>query len=63
MKCQCLFSGDFSFFFFKMLSAENFTQSAKRQVHNSLVLSCGLFVLRFYGPGNPIGHVERGQFT
>ena len=23
----------------------------------------GLFVLRFYGPMNPIGHVERGQFT
>ena len=22
-----------------------------------------LFVLRFYGPVNPIGHVERGQFT
>ena len=22
-----------------------------------------LFVLRFYGPVNPMGHVERGQFT
>ena len=22
-----------------------------------------LFVLRFYGPVNPWGHVERGQFT
>ena len=22
-----------------------------------------LFVLRFYGPVNPVGHVERGQFT
>ena len=22
-----------------------------------------LFVLRFYGPVNPLGHVERGQFT
>ena len=24
---------------------------------------CFLFVLRFYGPVNPMGHVERGQFT
>ena len=22
-----------------------------------------LFVLRFYGPVNPLGHVEHGQFT
>ena len=22
-----------------------------------------LFVLKFYGPVNPLGHVERGQFT
>ena len=26
------------------------------------IISC-LFVLRFYGPVNPRGHVERGQFT
>ena len=25
--------------------------------------SGGLFVLRLYGPVNPMGHVERGQFT
>ena len=29
-------------------------------LHESLE---NLFVLRFYGPVNPMGHVERGQFT
>ena len=30
---------------------------------SKLLFSCCLFVLRFYGPVNPVGHVERGQFT
>ena len=30
---------------------------------SKLPVADSLFVLRFYGPVNPMGHVERGQFT
>ena len=40
-----------------MLVLANNDQRYDRKKHTIL------FVLRFYGPVNPKGHVERGQFT
>ena len=43
-------------------------QTKQNNIHNSLyffLLSVvsGMFVLRFYSPVSPVGHVERSQFT
>ena len=50
MKCQILFSG-------KNKKKKYFKCRPLKIVFVSL------FVLRFYGPVNPMGHVERVQFT
>ena len=63
MNCQNLFPGKNKKKkrYFKMLSAENFIQCANRKPMLTLIMipilmpiSC-LFVLRFYGPVNPMG--------
>ena len=57
---------DFIFHF--LLFMENINQSKRKvtdSTHCGRQLTFFLFVLRFYGPVNPmaLGHVERGQFT
>ena len=42
-------------------------QRKKKQITNKNILGTGkrwsLFVLKLYGPVNPVGSIERGQFT
>ena len=35
----------------------------RQYIANTTRIVLFLFVSKFYGPFNPVGHVERGQFT
>ena len=50
-------------FLFRVAPFQNEASFAGLKTEGHLSCLPYLFVLRFYGPVNPIGHVERGQFT